>query len=177
MGLSATSSHPEFLDEVMVGACSRFSKMELPVAATLLLELHGSRHGLAEQQRQTGRDDTGTGMVCHSGHWDQGIGGPRARNACLGWGQGGHWDQGIRGPGARAGAVVGTGTRGSGVPEPGMGAWAGGGVPGDECSGTGGQGGPGMFWCEGWCWEAMVWLWGERRVPRACNKGNRCVLG
>ncbi|NWX68728.1 LDHD protein, partial [Alca torda] len=42
----------EFLDEVMVGACSRFSKMELSVAATLLLELHGSRHGLAEQQRQ-----------------------------------------------------------------------------------------------------------------------------
>ncbi|NXW24956.1 LDHD protein, partial [Circaetus pectoralis] len=51
-GLSATSSHPEFLDEVMVGACSRFSGLELPVAATLLLELHGSQHGLAEQQRQ-----------------------------------------------------------------------------------------------------------------------------
>ncbi|XP_069649882.1 probable D-lactate dehydrogenase, mitochondrial isoform X3 [Haliaeetus albicilla] len=42
----------EFLDEVMVGACSRFSGLELPVAATLLLELHGSQHGLAEQQRQ-----------------------------------------------------------------------------------------------------------------------------
>ncbi|XP_042653754.1 probable D-lactate dehydrogenase, mitochondrial isoform X2 [Tyto alba] len=42
----------EFLDEVMVGACSRFSGLELPAAATLLLELHGSRHGLAEQQRQ-----------------------------------------------------------------------------------------------------------------------------
>ncbi|XP_075571497.1 putative D-lactate dehydrogenase, mitochondrial isoform X2 [Pelecanus crispus] len=42
----------EFLDEVMVGACGRFSGLELPAAATLLLELHGSRHGLAEQQRQ-----------------------------------------------------------------------------------------------------------------------------
>lgn len=58
MGLSATFSHPEFLDDVMVGACSRFSGLELPVAATLLLELHGSQHGLAEQQRQTGRDVT-----------------------------------------------------------------------------------------------------------------------
>ncbi|KAM9228487.1 putative D-lactate dehydrogenase, mitochondrial [Leptosomus discolor] len=43
----------EFLDEVMVGACSRFSGLELPAAATLLLELHGSRHSLAEQQQQT----------------------------------------------------------------------------------------------------------------------------
>lgn len=56
LGLSATSSHPEFLDEVMVRACSRFSGLELPVAATLLLELHGSQHGLAEQQRQAGRE-------------------------------------------------------------------------------------------------------------------------
>ncbi|XP_059337542.1 LOW QUALITY PROTEIN: probable D-lactate dehydrogenase, mitochondrial [Ammospiza nelsoni] len=43
----------EFLDEVMADACSRFSEMGLPVAATLLLELHGSRHSLAEQQQQT----------------------------------------------------------------------------------------------------------------------------
>ncbi|GAB0195678.1 probable D-lactate dehydrogenase, mitochondrial [Grus japonensis] len=42
----------EFLDEVMAGACSRFSGLELPEAATLLLELHGSRHGLAEQRQQ-----------------------------------------------------------------------------------------------------------------------------
>ncbi|NWI54003.1 LDHD protein, partial [Calyptomena viridis] len=52
VGLSAASSHPEFLDEVMADACSRFSGMGLPAAATLLLELHGSRHGLAEQQQQ-----------------------------------------------------------------------------------------------------------------------------
>ncbi|XP_062465230.1 probable D-lactate dehydrogenase, mitochondrial isoform X1 [Pezoporus occidentalis] len=43
----------EFLDEVMAGACGRFSNMKLPVAPTLLLELHSSRHGLAEQQQQT----------------------------------------------------------------------------------------------------------------------------
>ncbi|NXO69264.1 LDHD protein, partial [Phainopepla nitens] len=42
----------EFLDEVMADACSRFSGMGLPAAATLLLELHGSRHTLAEQQQQ-----------------------------------------------------------------------------------------------------------------------------
>lgn len=87
MELSPRSSCPEFLDEVMADACGRFSKMELPVAATLLLELHGSRHGLAEQQRQTGRDGTGTG------------------------------------------AMVDTGIGGLGVPEPGMGARAGGQVP------------------------------------------------
>ncbi|KAK4814130.1 hypothetical protein QYF61_009049 [Mycteria americana] len=60
-GLSTASSHPEFLDEVMAGACGRFSGLELPAAATLLLELHGSRHGLAEQQRQAGRDGASTG--------------------------------------------------------------------------------------------------------------------
>ncbi|NWZ63856.1 LDHD protein, partial [Acrocephalus arundinaceus] len=42
----------EFLDEVMADACGRFSGMEVPVAATLLLELHGSRRSLAEQQQQ-----------------------------------------------------------------------------------------------------------------------------
>ncbi|NXL81811.1 LDHD protein, partial [Leptocoma aspasia] len=42
----------EFLDEVMTDACSRFSGMGLPAAATLLLELHGSRRSLAEQQQQ-----------------------------------------------------------------------------------------------------------------------------
>ncbi|NWX59258.1 LDHD protein, partial [Promerops cafer] len=51
--LNTASSHPEFLDEVMADACSRFSGMGLPAAATLLLELHGSRHSLAEQQQQT----------------------------------------------------------------------------------------------------------------------------
>lgn len=63
-GLTAASSHPEFLDEVMVGACGRFSGLELPAAATLLLELHGSRRGVAEQQQQAGRDGAGTGTRC-----------------------------------------------------------------------------------------------------------------
>ncbi|XP_053934665.1 probable D-lactate dehydrogenase, mitochondrial isoform X2 [Cuculus canorus] len=44
----------EFLDEVMAGACSRYSGLELPAAATLLLELHGSQHSLVEQQQQMG---------------------------------------------------------------------------------------------------------------------------
>lgn len=52
----------------MVDACSRFSQVELQAGATLLLELHGSRHGLLEQQQQAGRDG-----------W------------CLAWGMGG-WD-------------------------------------------------------------------------------------
>ncbi|NXE13710.1 LDHD protein, partial [Lophotis ruficrista] len=43
----------EFLDEVMASACSRYSGLEMLEAATLLLELHGSQHGLAEQQQQT----------------------------------------------------------------------------------------------------------------------------
>ncbi|XP_075017319.1 putative D-lactate dehydrogenase, mitochondrial [Calonectris borealis] len=42
----------ELLDEVMVGACGCFSGPGLPMAATLLLELHGSWHSLAGQQQQ-----------------------------------------------------------------------------------------------------------------------------
>ncbi|XP_069724794.1 LOW QUALITY PROTEIN: probable D-lactate dehydrogenase, mitochondrial [Phaenicophaeus curvirostris] len=42
----------EFLDEVMAGACSRYSGLELPAAATLLLELHGSQNSLVEQKQQ-----------------------------------------------------------------------------------------------------------------------------
>uniref|UniRef100_A0A8B9G9B6 FAD-binding oxidoreductase/transferase type 4 C-terminal domain-containing protein n=1 Tax=Amazona collaria TaxID=241587 RepID=A0A8B9G9B6_9PSIT len=48
----------EFLDEVMVGACSSFNSMELLVVPMPFLELHGSWHGLAKQQRQTGRHST-----------------------------------------------------------------------------------------------------------------------
>ncbi|NXK06861.1 LDHD protein, partial [Herpetotheres cachinnans] len=62
----------EFLDEAMAGACSRFSGSGLPAAPTLLLELHGSRHGLAEQQRQAGRDGAGTGMGMGMGAWGWG---------------------------------------------------------------------------------------------------------
>ncbi|OXB54289.1 hypothetical protein ASZ78_002916 [Callipepla squamata] len=42
----------ELLDEVMAGACSRYSHLDLPEAAMLFLELHGSQRGLAEQQQQ-----------------------------------------------------------------------------------------------------------------------------
>lgn len=71
--LNAASSHPEFLDEVMADACGRFSGKGLPVAATLLLELHGSRHSLAEQQQQMGmawigrrRGCLGLGAMIHT---------------------------------------------------------------------------------------------------------------
>ncbi|NXU17131.1 LDHD protein, partial [Pardalotus punctatus] len=69
--LSTASSHPEFLDEVMADACSRFSGMGLPAEATLLLELHGSRHSLAEQQQQTEeivRQNGGSGLA-----WAEGL--------------------------------------------------------------------------------------------------------
>ncbi|NXH95394.1 LDHD protein, partial [Pachycephala philippinensis] len=69
--LSAASSPPEFLDEVMADACGRYSRMELPAAATLLLELHGSRHSLAEQQQQTEeivRQNSGSGLA-----WAEGL--------------------------------------------------------------------------------------------------------
>ncbi|XP_052541254.1 probable D-lactate dehydrogenase, mitochondrial isoform X1 [Tympanuchus pallidicinctus] len=42
----------ELLDEVMAGACSRYSRLELPEVAMLFLELHGSQRSLAEQQQQ-----------------------------------------------------------------------------------------------------------------------------
>uniref|UniRef100_A0A8C3EPW6 Probable D-lactate dehydrogenase, mitochondrial n=1 Tax=Corvus moneduloides TaxID=1196302 RepID=A0A8C3EPW6_CORMO len=61
----------EFLDEVMADACGRFSGMGLPAAATLLLELHGSRHSLAEQQQQMEeivRHNGGSGLA-----WAQGL--------------------------------------------------------------------------------------------------------
>uniref|UniRef100_A0A8D2NXS3 D-lactate dehydrogenase (cytochrome) n=1 Tax=Zosterops lateralis melanops TaxID=1220523 RepID=A0A8D2NXS3_ZOSLA len=61
----------EFLDEVMADACGRFSGKGLPVAATLLLELHGSRHSLAEQQQQMGeimRQNGGSGLA-----WAEGL--------------------------------------------------------------------------------------------------------
>lgn len=80
--LSAASSHPEFLDEVMADACGRFSGMGLPAAATLLLELHGSRHSLAEQQQQTGMaGNRGEDRVSGAGGRD---GHPGMREGCPG---------------------------------------------------------------------------------------------
>lgn len=39
----------EFLDDVMMDACNRYSKLNCPVAPTLFLEFHGSQQALAEQ--------------------------------------------------------------------------------------------------------------------------------
>ncbi|XP_037671532.1 probable D-lactate dehydrogenase, mitochondrial isoform X2 [Choloepus didactylus] len=42
----------EFLDDVMMDACNRYSKLSHPVAPTLFLEFHGSERVLAEQLQQ-----------------------------------------------------------------------------------------------------------------------------
>lgn len=71
----------ELLDEVMAGACSRYSRLELPEVAMLFLELHGSQRSLAEQQQQAGRDGDGEGR-------ELGLG-----RAARGGGTGGSWVQ------------------------------------------------------------------------------------
>lgn len=80
--LNTVSSHPEFLDDVMADACGRFSGTGLPVAATLLLELHGSRHSLAEQQQQMGmvwimEEERVSGAGGHDGYPGMSDGCPR----------------------------------------------------------------------------------------------------
>lgn len=44
----------EFLDDVMMDACNRFSSLSYPVTPTLFLEFHGSERSLEEQVRTTG---------------------------------------------------------------------------------------------------------------------------
>nr|KAF6285840.1 lactate dehydrogenase D [Myotis myotis] len=44
----------EFLDEVMMDACNRHSKLDCRVAPTLFLEFHGSEQALGEQVQRTG---------------------------------------------------------------------------------------------------------------------------
>lgn len=39
----------EFLDDVMINACNRFSSLSYPVSPTLFLEFHGSKRNLEEQ--------------------------------------------------------------------------------------------------------------------------------
>lgn len=39
----------EFLDEVSIDACNRYSKLDLPVAPSLFLEFHGAESGLKDQ--------------------------------------------------------------------------------------------------------------------------------
>ncbi|XP_036296358.2 probable D-lactate dehydrogenase, mitochondrial [Pipistrellus kuhlii] len=43
----------EFLDEVMMDACIRYSKLDCSVAPTLFLEFHGSQQALVEQVQRT----------------------------------------------------------------------------------------------------------------------------
>lgn len=47
-------SYPEFLDDVMIDACNRFSSLSYPVTPTLFLEFHGSERSLEEQVNTTG---------------------------------------------------------------------------------------------------------------------------
>ncbi|KAG2469965.1 LDHD protein, partial [Polypterus senegalus] len=44
----------EFLDDVMIDACNRYSKLTYPVTPTLFLEFHGSECSLEEQVTATG---------------------------------------------------------------------------------------------------------------------------
>uniref|UniRef100_A0A3Q4HXY9 D-lactate dehydrogenase (cytochrome) n=1 Tax=Neolamprologus brichardi TaxID=32507 RepID=A0A3Q4HXY9_NEOBR len=43
----------EFLDDVMIDACNRFSSLSYPVTPTLFLEFHGSEQSLEEQVKTT----------------------------------------------------------------------------------------------------------------------------
>lgn len=44
----------EFLDDVMIDACNRFSFLSYPVTPTLFLEFHGSEQSLEEQVKTAG---------------------------------------------------------------------------------------------------------------------------
>lgn len=48
------SYDPEFLDDVMIDACNRFSSLSYPVTPTLFLEFHGSERSLEEQVATAG---------------------------------------------------------------------------------------------------------------------------
>ena len=45
----------EFLDEVSVDACNKYSNLDLTVAPSLFLEFHGFEAGLQEQVDTVGR--------------------------------------------------------------------------------------------------------------------------
>ncbi len=45
----------EFLDEKMIDACNRFSKMNLDIAPTLFLEFHGSNNNIEAQGQLAGK--------------------------------------------------------------------------------------------------------------------------
>ncbi len=52
--LAVNVCNPEFLDDVMIDACNRFSSLSYPVTPTLFLEFHGSELSLEEQVNTTG---------------------------------------------------------------------------------------------------------------------------
>uniref|UniRef100_A0A8B9EM93 D-lactate dehydrogenase (cytochrome) n=1 Tax=Anser cygnoides TaxID=8845 RepID=A0A8B9EM93_ANSCY len=106
----------ELLDEVMAGACSRYSRLELPEAATLFLELHGSQQGLAEQQQQAGRAGGAPGWGPGPGDRD----GDGAMVGTWGWVPAGPYGEGgmsmtgaQQGPGSGQGAGLGMGGTGT----------------------------------------------------------------
>ena len=45
----------EFLDDVMMDACNKFSGLNHPVAPTLFLEFHGSAAGIKSQVELVGK--------------------------------------------------------------------------------------------------------------------------
>lgn len=52
--VSSSVCYPEFLDDVMIDACNRFSSLSYPVSPTLFLEFHGSERSLEEQVNTAG---------------------------------------------------------------------------------------------------------------------------
>jgi D-lactate dehydrogenase (cytochrome) len=46
----------EFLDEKMIDACNRFSKLNLDIAPTLFLEFHGSKSNIEAQGQLAGKE-------------------------------------------------------------------------------------------------------------------------
>ncbi|XP_054631853.1 probable D-lactate dehydrogenase, mitochondrial [Dunckerocampus dactyliophorus] len=59
----------EFLDDVMMDACNRFSSLSYPVTPTLFLEFHGSERSLLEQVKTAAELNTSHGAQ----HTGQGI--------------------------------------------------------------------------------------------------------
>ena len=53
--MSATVIITEFLDEVSIDACNKYSKLDLDVAPSLFLEFHGPEDGLKTQTEIVGK--------------------------------------------------------------------------------------------------------------------------
>ncbi|XP_061777079.1 probable D-lactate dehydrogenase, mitochondrial [Nerophis ophidion] len=55
----------EFLDDVMIDACNKFSSLSYPVTPTLFLEFHGSEQSLEEQVTTTGESPIHRQVIIH----------------------------------------------------------------------------------------------------------------